>query len=84
MKDVTSTEMKNRFGEYLEAARMEPLIIKKTGRRVAVLTSYQDYERLVAIENAYWAEKAKRAEATGYLGEQVSLKFVQEKLSAKT
>ena len=35
MKDVTATDMKNRFGEYLEAARTEPVIIKKTGRRVA-------------------------------------------------
>ncbi len=84
MRDVTSTDMKNRFGEYLEAARTEPVIIKKTGRRVAVLTSYHDYERLVAIENSYWAEKAERAEAAGYSGEQTSLKFVREKLSVET
>jgi prevent-host-death family protein len=45
---VTAAEAKNRFGEVLDAALREPVIIEKYGRAAAVLLSYAEYESLKA------------------------------------
>ena len=76
---ITATEVKNHFGEYLEGAISEPVIIEKTGRPVVVMISVKEYERLVALEDAYWAQKAFKAEKTGYIGENGSSKFLNSK-----
>ncbi len=83
MKTISSTECKTRLGEYLESVRTEPISIEKTGRAVAVLISRSEYDRLVALENAYWLERAKDAEASGYLGSDKSMKLLQEGLNAE-
>ncbi|KJR41398.1 hypothetical protein MCHI_002693 [Candidatus Magnetoovum chiemensis] len=36
----------------------------------------KEYERLEDIEDAYWVNKAKEAEAEGYLGEKESMDFL--------
>ena len=71
--------MKNHFGQYLEEALSDPVVIEKTGRPVAVMLSIKEYERLAALEDAYWAQKAIEAEKTGYLGRKESLKFLNSK-----
>lgn len=81
MKTVTSTECKTRFGEYLEMVRSEPVAIEKTGRAVAVLLSRAEYDRLTALENSYWLERAKEAEATGYIGSKKSMELLKEGLN---
>jgi prevent-host-death family protein len=65
MKTAPATEIKNRFGEYLQSAIREPMFIEKTGKPVAILLSIDDYERLSALEDAYWIRKAKEAQAEG-------------------
>ncbi len=45
MKHFTATEAKNRFGEVLDEAMVEPVVIRKNGRDVAVLISMTDYEK---------------------------------------
>lgn len=80
MKTATATEIKNRFGEYLQFAIREPVLIEKTGKPVAVLLSIDDYERLSALEDAYWIMKAQKAEAEGYLGVAATRKFIASKL----
>jgi len=67
--DVTATEFKNRLGRYLDASESRPVIIKKSGRIKSVLISHQLYEKFLALEDSYWANLAKKAEADGYLGE---------------
>lgn len=76
MKTATATEIKNRFGEYLQSAIREPVLIEKTGKPVAVLLSIDDYERLSALEDAYWIKKAEEAKAGGYLGVAATRKFI--------
>jgi len=76
---ITATEVKNHFGEYLEGAISEPVVIEKTGRPVVVMLSVKEYERLTALEDAYWAEKALKAEKTGYVGKTESVKFLKSK-----
>ena len=45
MKTMQATEAKNRFGEMLEDAISEPVIIQKNGRDVAVLMSKAEFDR---------------------------------------
>lgn len=79
MTKTTATEMKNHFGEYLEGALTEPVVIEKSGRSIVVMLSIKEYERLIALEDAYWAQKALKAEKAGYIGQKGSTKFVRSK-----
>ena len=45
MKIIQATEAKNRFGELLEDAGKEPVLIQKSGRDVAVILSKAEYDR---------------------------------------
>jgi antitoxin Phd len=69
---VTATELKNRLGQYLDAAETDPVIVEKSGRVKSVLISSAMYEKFLAYEDAYWADKAKQAEKDGYLGAEAS------------
>lgn len=80
MKTASATDVKNHFGEYLQSSLKEPLVIEKTGRPVAVMISMEDYERLQAMEDAYWIRKAEEAGAEGMLGVAATKKFVASKL----
>lgn len=44
MKTIQATDAKNRFGELLEDAISEPVIIQKNGRDVAVLMSKAEFD----------------------------------------
>ncbi len=44
MKTIQATDAKNRFGEMLEDAISEPVIIQKNGRDVAVLMSKAEFD----------------------------------------
>ena len=79
MTKATATEMKNHFGEYLEGAISEPVVIEKTGRPIVVMLSIKEYERLIALEDAHWAQKAFKAEKDGYIGEKESSKILKSK-----
>jgi antitoxin Phd len=74
MKTAAATDVRNRFAEFIVQARTEPLAINRNGRNVAVLISWAEYERLAAVEHAWWAERAEAAEAQrGYLGREKSM-----------
>ena len=65
---ATATDVKNRFGEYMDKAQQEPVTVEKTGRRYAVLLGFDEYQRLIALEDAYWAAAAAQAERSGFVG----------------
>ncbi|MEL7430453.1 MAG: type II toxin-antitoxin system Phd/YefM family antitoxin [Pseudomonadota bacterium] len=46
-KVVTATEAKNRFGELLDDAKREPVIIQKNGRDQVVMLSVEEYRQIV-------------------------------------
>jgi len=83
MKAATATELKNRFGEYLEHARDEPIQVRKTGRPVAVLIAWDEYERLMALDDAWWAEQARKAERKGYAGPAATMKLINRRMREK-
>lgn len=48
MSEMTATDAKNRFGQLLEMARVEPVHVQKNGRDVAVVLSPERYRAIVA------------------------------------
>jgi prevent-host-death family protein len=46
MKSMSAKDAKNAFGLLLDTARAEPVTIEKHGRRVVVVLSVEEYERL--------------------------------------
>ena len=84
VKSANATAVKNQFGRFLEKALTEPIAIRKTGRRVAVLLAWPEYERLSGLEDERWARKAAEAEKKGYLGPHASATFLRRKLNEKT
>jgi prevent-host-death family protein len=66
MEKVTATEVKNRLGTYLDHAAIEPIVVEKSGRPFVVMLSFDEYERLSALEDAHWGRKAKEAEKSGW------------------
>ncbi|MGH7813666.1 MAG: type II toxin-antitoxin system Phd/YefM family antitoxin [Candidatus Binataceae bacterium] len=83
MKTANATDVKNRFGEFLDHARTEPVKVRKTGRPVAVLLSWDEYERLAALDDAWWAERAREAEKKGYLGPAAAVKAINRLMREK-
>ena len=52
MAAITATDAKNKFGQVLEMARVEPVRIQKNGRDVAVVLSPEQYAALVEQQSA--------------------------------
>ena len=48
MKTMQATDAKNRFGELLEDAISEPVLIQKNGRDVAVVMSKTEFDERFA------------------------------------
>lgn len=67
---ATATEVKTRFGEFLDKARREPVVIERSGREVAVLLAVEDYEQLQWLEDQIWGERALAAAKEGMVGEE--------------
>jgi antitoxin Phd len=80
---MNATEAKNKFGELLDFAKLRPMKIEKNGRPVAVVVSAEEYERLEAMEDAWWARQADEAAKEGFLGQEESEKFFAEMMNAK-
>lgn len=79
--EATSSEVQNRFGRYLDEARLSPLFITKMSQPVAVMMSNTEYERLCAYEDAYWLAQAREGEASGFIGTAESMQFLKSNLS---
>lgn len=81
MRQVNATDFKNHFGEFLDMARDEPVQVRRTGRAVAVLLSWEEYEHLQSLEDAYWVARAKAAEESGtFLSHEESIKLLNDLL----
>ncbi len=84
MKTFAASEAKNEFGRLLDTAQREPVTIEKKGRPVAVLLSLEEYQRLEALDDAWWVARAEEAEKEGdWLGPEESEKLIRELLGAE-
>jgi antitoxin Phd len=83
MRTMSAKEAKDGFGLLLDTAQREPVTITKKGREVAVLVSKADFERLEALEDAYWGRRAEEARKEGFVGLEESEKFLNELANAE-
>lgn len=81
MMHFNATQAKLNFGELIDSARHEPVLIDKNGRAAVVVLSSQEYERLQAVEDQYWHLKADMAKRAGFLTETQSRDLIQNMLS---
>ncbi len=72
---ISSTELKNNFGKFLDTSIREPVEVTKSGRRVAVLLSAEEYDRLALLEDTYWGERALAAADGGFIGPEEAMKL---------
>ena len=82
MRTITATEVKNRFGAVLDIALAEPVMVQKSGRSSVVMLSANEYERLLAMEDAYWAARAVKAESAGFASAKEVQKLIGEATGA--
>ncbi len=80
---ATATQAKTQFGKILEEAGREPVTIKKSGRDVAVILSFNEYKRVTEIEDKYWLKKAQQAHKEGFIGIKASKKLLDDLLNAE-
>ena len=50
MQSISAHDAKARFGQLLDTARREPVVIERHGRAVAVVLSKEDYDELNEIK----------------------------------
>jgi prevent-host-death family protein len=50
VQSVSAHQAKARFGQLLDAARVDPVTIEKHGRPVAVLVSIEEYDSIEAMK----------------------------------
>jgi prevent-host-death family protein len=75
MKTMTAAQAKNSFGQFLDFAQREPVLVTKQNRPVGVFLSMQD------LEDTVLGERALRAHAEGYIGLEESRSFVDRLLA---
>lgn len=82
MNSFTASTAKNKFGELLDRARREPVIIEKHSRPNAVLMAYEEYQRLQRIEERLLAARADEIVGKGkWLGVKESEKLLDDILN---
>lgn len=81
---IAAAEAKSRFGEVLDAAQREPVVINKHGRAFAVVLSAEEYARFEALEDAWWGERAKTVlKKPGFIGTKKSAEYIRRVLHVK-
>ncbi len=82
MLHLAASEVKQRLGQYMESALTEPIVIEKSGRPAVVMLSIAEYERLQAMDDAYWGERARQALAGGLADTDETMRRLQERIDA--
>ena len=60
---VTLRKMSN---DFMEKARKEPVRVQRSGRDAVVILDSDEYDRLVALEDASWGQRAAEEEKKGF------------------
>lgn len=61
METIAATEASNRFGQLLDLALQEPVTIEKKGRKVAVILSVEEYNRMENTINSLQDQRLKES-----------------------
>lgn len=76
----TATRAKQHFGALLDRVQKSPVLVKKSGRKVAVMLSFEEYEQIISylerLDDSYWIARAQEADTQGLLSIEKSKKFL--------
>lgn len=84
MTTMRSKDAQNKFGELLDIAQSEPVVVTRRDRPVVVVVSTKRYDELEALEDAVWAARAREASKSGYASPEESMEFIERVLNADT
>ena len=65
MRQVSSTDFKGHFGEFIDLVRDEPIEVRRGNRPVGIFLSPEEYQQLLRLEDLYWVARAKASEVNG-------------------
>ena len=71
-----------RANTLLTCAMSEPVVIEKSGHPAVVMLSIAEFERLQALDDAYWGEMAYQALVDGLMGADDTLRRLQARIDA--
>jgi prevent-host-death family protein len=80
---VSASEAKQKFGKIMDAARINPVVIEKSGRESVVVISIERYRELQAVEDAYWIAQAEEGIKSGFVGTEKTAQFIKEKMDVQ-
>lgn len=83
MNIINSREAQNHFGDLMNQAIKEPVVIQKHGKPCAVLISHEEYKKFLELEDFYWDLKARQASEEGFLSKEESKDFLNSILKAR-
>jgi prevent-host-death family protein len=63
MKTMSAKDAKNAFGMLIDFARAGPVSIEKHGRKVVVVMSVEEFDRLKALDRAKYDDNKSRKTA---------------------
>ena len=75
MKTISAVDAKTRFGQFIESAQREPVVVTKKDRPVGVFFSIDD------IQDTIWGEQVRAADKEGYLSAEESLNRINHFLN---
>lgn len=73
MTTIGATEVKNKFGQIMDQARREPVLVQSHGRDSVVIVDHEEFARLRRLEDAYWIARADEARKSGFLSPEETL-----------
>jgi prevent-host-death family protein len=63
MMQVNARDFGDALDVYVDLAQGEPVVVRKAGRPVAVLISFQEYQHVERTRDGYWAGRARVQQA---------------------
>ena len=80
---VSASVAKQKFGQIIDAARVKPVIIEKSGKEAVVVLSVERFRELQALEDAYWIARAEEGLKSGLVGPEKTAQFLKERMDAE-
>ncbi|HEB71181.1 MAG TPA: type II toxin-antitoxin system Phd/YefM family antitoxin [Nitrospirae bacterium] len=82
MDSYSVSDVRSRLSKFLEMALSSPVKITRKGyERSVIMLSEEEYERLEALDDAYWSKVAKQGRKSDSLGVAKTRKYIQKKLN---
>lgn len=76
MQNIDSVQLQRHFGQTLQDAMLEPIMIKKHKKDFVVLMSAKRYKELTQIEEKALLDLVLKADKKGYIGVKKSKKLL--------